>query len=112
MLDRYRFKDCMVRFCKDFKKYATKISYYEQKEIILLRDEENRTYKNQKYCYICKKVCYTYKNDKNVFKLYHKVRDRSHYTGKHKGFASNICNLRNKFLRLQILPANPLYFPV
>ena len=30
---------------------------------------------------------------KNAFKLYHKVRDHCHYTGKFKGAAHNICNL-------------------
>ena len=36
-------------------------------------------------------------NDKNVkkkFKLYTKVRDRYQYTGKFKGVAHSICNLR------------------
>ena len=28
----------------------------------------------------CKKLFSTDKNDKNVFKLYHKVRDHCHYT--------------------------------
>ena len=35
----------------------------------------------------------TDKNDKNAFKLYHKVRDHCHYT---RGAAHNICNLRYK----------------
>ena len=35
-------------------------------------------------------------NDKNVFKLYHKVRDHCHYTGKFRRAAHNICNLRYK----------------
>ena len=33
-------------------------------------------------------------NDNN--KKYHKVRDHSHYTGKYRGTAHNICNLRYK----------------
>ena len=32
----------------------------------------------KKYCYICKKECNTEINDKNAFKLYHKVRDHCH----------------------------------
>ena len=36
------------------------------------------------------------KNDKNTFKLYHKVRDHCHYAGKLRGAAHNICNLRYK----------------
>ena len=36
------------------------------------------------------------KNDKNVFKLYHKVRYHCHYTGKFRGATHSICNLRYK----------------
>ena len=35
-------------------------------------------------------------NDKNVFKLYHKVRRHCHYTTKYRGAAHKICNLRYK----------------
>ena len=38
-------------------------------------NEENELYERQKVCYICKKTFSTDKNTKNVFKLYHKVRD-------------------------------------
>ena len=46
--------------------------------MIPLTDEENKSYKKQKVCYICKKEFSTDKNDKNIFKLYHKVRDHYH----------------------------------
>ena len=49
-----------------------------------------------KICYICKKEFSTDENDKNAFKLYHKVRDHCHYTGKFRGAAHSICNLRYK----------------
>ena len=61
-----------------------------------LTDEENKSYKKQKVCYICKKKFSTDKNDKNVFKLYHKVRDHCHYTRKFRGAAHSIWNLRYK----------------
>ena len=35
-------------------------------------------------------------NDKNIFKLYHKVRDYCHYTEKIRGGAHSICNLKYK----------------
>ena len=42
------------------------------------------------------KIFSTDKNDKNVLKLYHKVRDHCRYTGKFRGSAHSICNLRYK----------------
>ena len=38
----------------------------------------------------------TDKNGEKTFKLYYKVRDHCHYTGKFRGPAHNICNLRYK----------------
>ena len=52
-----------------------------------------------KKSYICKKEFCTNKNDKKEFKLKHKVRDHCHYTGKFRGAAHNICNLRYKIPR-------------
>ena len=47
---------------------------------------------NQEVCYICKKWFST--DDDN--KKYHIFRDLCHYTGKYRGTAHNICNLRYK----------------
>ena len=44
----------------------------------------------RKPCYIWKKGFST--DDDN--KKYHKVRDHCHYTGKYRGAAHEICNLR------------------
>ena len=73
-----------------------KIINFEEKEMIPLTDKENKFYEKQKVCYICKKEFSTDENDKNAFKLYHKVRDHCHYTGKFRGAAHSICNLRYK----------------
>ena len=75
----------MESFCINLKEYATKIINYEKKEMIALTDEENKSYKKQKVCDICKKEFTADDNDKNAFKLYHKVRDHCHYTGKYRG---------------------------
>ena len=66
----------------------------EENEMILLTDKEKKSYEKQKVCYICKKEFSTDENDKNAFKLYHKVRDHCHYNGKFRGAAHSICNLR------------------
>ena len=47
----------------------------------------NITHDNTKYCHICKKVFGKKKNEV-------KVRDQDHYTGKYRGPAHLICNLR------------------
>ena len=45
-----------------------------------------------KVCHICKEGFSTDVNNEK----YHKVRDHCHYTGKYRGTAHNICNLRYK----------------
>ena len=91
----------MERFCKDLRYHAMKIINYEEKEMILLTDKENKSYEKQK-------VCYKWKNEndnenekkkkmkiiKNASKLYHKVRDHGHYAGKFKGVTHGICNFK------------------
>ena len=89
-LDYYRGKDCMKKFCKDLREHATKIINYEKKKMIPLTKEEKIYHNEQEICYICKK-----KFDKSDKKNY-KVRDHCHYTGKYRGAAHNICNLRYK----------------
>ena len=58
--------------------------------MIPLTYEESKSYKKQKFCYICRKEFNTDKNDKNAFKLYYRARDHCHYTGKYRGAAHNI----------------------
>ena len=52
-----------------------------------LSDEELMSYDIAKHCHICKKVFG--KKKKHI-----KVRDHDHYTGKYRGAAHLICNLR------------------
>ena len=74
-----------------FRLLAIKIINYEKKS---LTDEENEHYEKQKFCCIWKKEFNNDENDNNAFKLYHIVRDHCHYTGKFRGAAHSICNLR------------------
>ena len=72
--------------------HAMKKINYKGKEMIPLTDKETNSYEKQKVCYICKKEFSTDENDKNAFKLYHKVRDHCHYTGKFRAAArTSIC---------------------
>ena len=68
----------MRRCYEDLTDHATKIINYEEKEMIPLTDKENKSYEKQKVCSICKKEFSTDENEKNAFKLYHKVRDHYH----------------------------------
>ena len=89
-LNHYRGKDCMKKFSKDLREHVSKIINYEKKKMIPLTTEEKIYHNEQKICYICKK--YFNNNDKKNYK----VRDHCHYTGKYRGAAHNICNLRYK----------------
>ena len=53
-IDYHRDQDCMKRFCKDLKEHSTEIINYEKKEMMPLTYKENKSYKKQKICYICK----------------------------------------------------------
>ena len=89
-LNYYRGDDCMKKFCKNLREHATKIINYEKKKMIPLTTKEEIYHTKQKTCYICKKEFVN--NDKKQ----QKVRDHCHYTGKYRGAAHNICNLRYK----------------
>ena len=89
-LNYYRGKDCMKKFSKDLREHVSKIINYEKKKMISLTTEEKIYHNKQKICYICKKEFNN--NDKKNYK----VRDHCHYTGKYRGAAHNICNLRYK----------------
>ena len=67
--------------------------------MIPLTDEETKSYEKQKVCQICKKEFSTDKNNKNALKLYHKVKDHCHYTGKFRAAAHSISNLKYKTLK-------------
>ena len=64
--------------------------------MIPLTDGENKSYEKQKVCHICKKEFCTNENEDNEFRQYKKVRDHCHFTGKFRGAAHSICNLKHK----------------
>ena len=82
----------MKNFCLDLREHVTKIINYEKKEMIPLTKKEEKKHNKQEVCYICKKRFSTDDNNKK----YYKVRDHCHYTGKYRGAAHDICNLRYK----------------
>ena len=60
--------------------------------MITLTNEEEDIYKKSKYCHIWNKKFKADEEDKN----YAKVKGLDHYTGKFRGAAHSICNLRYK----------------
>ena len=76
----------MKNFCLDLREHATKIIDYDKKEMIPLTNEEKK--------YIVIKKFVIYDDDDN--KKYREARDHCHFTGKYRGAAHNICNLRYK----------------
>ena len=91
-LSYYRGQGSMRKFCKDLKEHATKIINCEKKEMITLNHEEHESYKNRKFCFICKK---RFINDEDN-KEYHKVRDHCYFIGKYRGTAHNKCSINYK----------------
>ena len=92
----FRGEDCIEMLCKRFKKLALEIINHEEKETTPLPDQEKEFSEKQKVCHICKKEFCFDENEKSEFKLYHNVRDHCHYTGKFRGAAHSIFNLRYK----------------
>ena len=64
--------------------------------MISLANKENKLYRNQKFCHICKKNFST--DDK-------KVRDHCNFTGKYRGALHDVCYLNYKAPK-----EIPLYF--
>ena len=59
--------------------------------MILLTQKQNKSYEKQQVHYVCKKEFSTDDNNE--------VKDHCHYTGKFRGAAYDICNLRYKTLK-------------
>ena len=92
--DYYRGIECIENLSKKLKDYAKEIINYE--EMIPWIGKENMSYEKQKVCHIWQKEFCFDEYEKNKFKLYQKVRDHCHFTGKFRGAAHSICNLRCK----------------
>ena len=76
-----------------------KIINYEEKEMMPLTYEENKSYEEQDACNICKgKFCMD-EDDEN-YKNRKKVKDHCYYTGKFRGAAHSMCNLSIKFQKM------------
>ena len=83
----YRREDAVSIFYKKVRHIANDFINISKQPMIELTECEKYKYDNAKYCHICKKVF-------GEAKKHRKVRDHDHYTGKFRGAAHSICNLR------------------
>ena len=81
---------------------------YEKREMIPLTKEENKSYKEQETCHICKRKFCLDKDDESYKKR--KIKDHCHYTRKFRGAAHIKCNLNYKVLKdIPIIIRNASY---
>ena len=74
-------------FCNEVHEIARDLITIKRKPLEKLSNKQQIVHDNAENCYICKKV---FGNNKK----HRKVRDHDHYTGKYRGAAHTICNLR------------------
>ena len=64
--------------------------FWKEKNVTINKKNELKSHEDAKECYTCGKGIQ--KNTKDI--NYQKVRDHCHYTGKYRGAAHSICNLK------------------
>ena len=82
----YRGESTVATFCKEIRDIAQNLLNIEKKPIEKLSSEQEIAHIIAKYSYLQK----NFRKQKNHIK----VRDHDHYTGKYRGAAHLICNLR------------------
>ena len=83
----YRGSSTVKTFCNDVRNITQNLITNEEKPLKKLSNEKQTAHDNAQFCHICKKVLANNKEHK-------KVRDHDHYTGKCRGAAHMICNMR------------------
>ena len=87
-LKLYRGKDCLEKFCDYIRQEAHRLYHmFPETPMNPLIKKQWKKYKKSTICHICFKPF----NSKKP-----KVRDHCHYTGRYRGPAHSLCNLRNR----------------
>ena len=88
----YRGKDCAEKFCDYIKEEAHRLYHmFSEKPMDPLTKEQWTRYRRASKCHICYKP-FNFKDA--IAPEGPKVRDHCHYTGKYRGPAHSLCNLR------------------
>ena len=89
----HRGKDSLSKLCKDLREEVIILINTEKKPLTPLTAEEKTTHSKSNKCYRCNKSFIKDKKHK-YYKNFIKVIDHDHYTGKYRGAAHSLCNLR------------------
>ena len=83
--------DLMKEFCKAMSEAVAKLydKHFKSKVPINMSPKDERDYNSSERCYLCSRL---FSPDSGS--IYWKVRDHCHFTGKYRGAAHSICNLR------------------
>ena len=85
-----RHKGCMDTFIDDiFSEYEAIKHIFENPVPMIMTPKDKQTYLNSKECHICNKSLDWYDDENNYV-----VRDHCHFTGKFRGAAHNLCNIK------------------
>ena len=83
--------DLMKEFCNTMSEAVMKLydKHFRSKVPINMSPKDKKDYNSNKICHLCSKRFYPDSNE-----IYQKVRDHCHFTGKYRGAAHSICNLK------------------
>jgi hypothetical protein len=81
----------MEEFCKAISDATAKLydKHFKSKFPICMTPEDEKDYDSNERCYLCSGPF-----SQDTVSIYQKVKDHCHFTGKYRGAAHSICNLR------------------
>ena len=97
----YRGTDAVDVFCKKIYEMRDEIKEKTQEKKEIKMTDQNKKNETATHCFICgDKFKNSYKNEKEA----EKYRDHCHFTGKYRGCAHSICNLKycNKHFKIPV----------